>query len=85
MKLVVYAIAKDEEGVAQRWAESVKEADEVVVLDTGSTDRTREILRGHGITVHEDYTGPFRFDRARNQALSHVPEDADWCFSVDLD
>lgn len=85
MKLVIYAIAKDEEGVAQRWAESVKEADEVVVLDTGSTDRTREILRGHGITVHEDYTGPFRFDRARNQALSHVPEDADWCFSVDLD
>lgn len=84
-KIVVYAIAKDEEASARAWAEAVKEADEVVVLDTGSTDKTPEILREYGFCVYQDFQGPFRFDRARNQALSHVPEDADWCFSVDID
>lgn len=85
MKIIVYAIAKDEERTARRWAEAVSEADKVIVLDTGSTDRTVEILKDCGVEVFEDYDGPFRFDRARNKALSHVPEDADWCFSVDLD
>ena len=37
MKLVVYAICKDEAQFADRWMDSMSEADEVVVLDTGST------------------------------------------------
>ena len=57
MKLCVYAIAKNEEANAARWYESVREADAVVVLDTGSTDRTVEILRDCGCKVFEkDYT-----------------------------
>jgi len=44
-KVVVYAICKNEEKFANRWFESMKEADEIVVLDTGSTDKTVEILK----------------------------------------
>ena len=39
MKISVYAIAKNEEKFADDWVNSMKEADEIVVLDTGSTDR----------------------------------------------
>lgn len=85
MKIVVYAIAKDEEATARAWAEAVREADEVIILDTGSTDKTPEIFREYGFKVFSDFNEPFRFDRARNHALSHVPADADFCFSVDID
>ena len=39
-KVCVYAICKNEEKFVQRWVESMKEADEIYVLDTGSTDNT---------------------------------------------
>ena len=38
MKVSVYAIAKDEGKFCARWMDSMREADEVVVLDTGSMD-----------------------------------------------
>ena len=40
MKIVVYAICKNEEAFVERWMDSMAEADEIVVLDTGSTDGT---------------------------------------------
>ena len=51
MKVVVYAIAKNEKSFARRWMESMSEADEVVVLDTGSTDGTQQLLRELGAQV----------------------------------
>ena len=44
MKVCVYAISKNEEKFAERWAKSMREADEIYVLDTGSRDKTVEIL-----------------------------------------
>ena len=41
MNIVVYAICKNEVQFAQRWMCSMSEADQVVVLDTGSDDGTR--------------------------------------------
>ena len=35
-KIIVYAISKNEEKFAQRWVDSMKEADDIYVLDTGS-------------------------------------------------
>ena len=37
MKIIVYAISKNESKFVNRWYNSMKEADEVYVLDTGST------------------------------------------------
>lgn len=85
MKIYVYAIAKNEEKFALRWAESMSEADGVFVLDTGSDDNTAEILRNNGVTVISKRITPWRFDEARNSALDMVPEDADLCISTDLD
>ena len=51
LKIVVYAICKDEEQFVDRWMDSMSEADQVVVLDTGSTDGTVEKLRARGAEV----------------------------------
>ena len=47
-KICVYAISKNEEPFVDRWMDSMSEADEVVVLDTGSEDGTVEKLRARG-------------------------------------
>lgn len=41
---MIYAICKNEEKFVKRWVEFMKEADNFYVLDTGSTDKTVEIL-----------------------------------------
>ena len=51
MKICVYAIAKNEEQFVDRWAASMSEADDICVLDTGSTDRTVEQLADLGVRV----------------------------------
>lgn len=85
MKIVVYAICKNEAKFAQRWMDSMSEADQVVVLDTGSTDDTAALLRAKGAQVTTEVISPWRFDTARNRALALVPEDADLCVCTDLD
>ena len=44
-KVCVYAITKNEEKFVSRWVNSMKEADEIYVLDTGSTDDTVKKLK----------------------------------------
>ncbi|MBR3109399.1 MAG: glycosyltransferase [Clostridia bacterium] len=85
MKICVYAIAKNESKFAARWAESMAEADEIYVLDTGSTDDTVSILREKGVHVLEALIDPWRFDTARNASLDLLPEDTDICVCTDLD
>lgn len=84
-KVVVYAISKNESKFVDRWYESMKEADEIYVLDTGSTDDTVERLKSHGIKVNEEVIIPWRFDVARNKSLDFVPLDTDICVCTDLD
>ena len=85
MKIAVYAIAKDEEGFVQRFCESAKDADLILIADTGSTDRTKEIAQEYGATVVDICITPWRFDKARDAALALVPGDFDVCVSLDLD
>lgn len=85
MKICVYAICKNEEAFVDRWVDSMSEADEIVVLDTGSTDRTVERLQARGVSVAVESIAPWRFDTARNRALDRAPADADVCVCTDLD
>lgn len=84
-KVCVYAISKNEEKFVDRWYESVKDADEIVVLDTGSSDKTVEKLKSHGVSVYTEVIEPWRFDVARNISLSKVPNDIDICICIDID
>lgn len=85
MKICVYAIAKNEEKFVSRWVSSMKEADAIYVLDTGSTDQTAEKLTELGVHVKKKEITPWRFDTARNESLKMVPEDTDICVCTDLD
>ncbi len=84
-KICVYAICKNEEQFVDRWMDAVSEADLVVVADTGSEDTTVERLLARGAEVYTETICPWRFDTARNRAMSHIPDDVDICVSNDLD
>ena len=84
-KVCVYAISKNEEKFVDRWYESMKEADEIYVLDTGSTDNTFNLLKEKGIHVKKKKISPWRFDVARNLSLSYVSKDTDICICTDID
>ena len=85
MKIIVYAITKNESKFVERWYESMKEADEIYVLDTGSTDDTVNKLKKLKVNVKKEIINPWRFDVARNKSLDMVPLDADVCVCTDLD
>jgi glycosyltransferase involved in cell wall biosynthesis len=91
MKIAVYAIALNEEKHVARFCSAAEDADLILVADTGSTDKTIELLHHHPlmgmrpISVHSISVKPWRFDDARNIALSLLPEDIDVCISLDLD
>ncbi len=84
-KIAVYAICKNESKFVDRWYESVKDADEIVVVDTGSIDDTVQKLQEKNVNVYEKKVEPFRFDVARNISLDLVSKDVDICVCMDLD
>lgn len=84
-RVSVYAICKNETKFVERWVESMREADAIYVLDTGSTDDTVDKLRALGVNVTVELIRPWRFDTARNRSLALVPEDTDICVCTDLD
>lgn len=85
MKICVYAISKNESQFVERFCNSAKEADLVLIADTGSTDNTVELAKTHGATVYQICISPWRFDKARDAALALIPKDIDVCVSLDLD
>lgn len=85
LKIAVYAIAKNEAKHVNRFCKAAKDADMIVIADTGSEDNTVKLAKKHGAIVHNILVTPWRFDVARNAALSLVPGDVDVCVSMDLD
>ncbi len=75
MTLGLCMIVKNESAVLARALKSVASfADEIVIVDTGSTDNTVEIARGFTDKVYS-YKWTDDFAAARNFALSHVKSD----------
>jgi tetratricopeptide (TPR) repeat protein len=90
MKIAVYTICKNEEQFFKRWLESCKDADHILVVDTGSTDDT-PIKLSAAMEEHNNFhylintVVPWRFDLPRNYSLMSIPADIDICVCLDMD
>lgn len=83
MKLSLCIIAKNEESTLPKCIRSAKSiVDEIVVLDTGSTDKTVAIAEENGAKVYK-YEWNNNFSAARNEALRYVT--GDWVLVLDAD
>lgn len=85
LKVAVYTIALNEEGFVKSWYQSAKEADYLLIADTGSTDNTQRTAQRLGINVVSISVKPWRFDDARNASLAMLPKDIDYCIALDMD
>jgi glycosyltransferase involved in cell wall biosynthesis len=83
MKLSVAMIVKNESAMLERCLNSVKDADEIIVVDTGSEDNTVEIAKKFTDKVYTDYKWEDNFAKARNHAISKCT--GDWILSIDAD
>jgi (heptosyl)LPS beta-1,4-glucosyltransferase len=80
-KVSVVIIARNEENLIARCILSVKWADEILLLDSNSSDQTREIARELGAKVHtHDFDG---FPQQKNRAISLAAND--WVFFLEAD
>jgi tetratricopeptide (TPR) repeat protein len=76
-------IGKNEENNLPACLESARGlCDEIIVVDTGSADRTKEIASGFGARVF-DFPWCDDFSAARNESLRHAT--GDWIFWLDAD
>jgi glycosyltransferase involved in cell wall biosynthesis len=85
LTISVVMIARNESEHIARALESAKEADEIIVCDTGSTDNgeTVAIAKRYTDKVYEDYKWEDSFCKARNHAKSKAT--CEWIFSLDCD
>jgi glycosyltransferase involved in cell wall biosynthesis len=80
-KLSVCILTKDDAENVEGAVASVRWADEVVVVDNGSSDRTVDIATGLGVKVVHIST--LNFGEMRNSAAAACSHD--WVFSLDAD
>jgi len=76
-------IVKNEEKNLVKCLRSIRDiADEIIIADTGSTDRTKDLARVFGARVF-DFPWTGNFSDARNYSLSQAT--GDWIFVLDAD
>lgn len=81
MKLSAIIIAKNNENLIVDCLESVSFCDEIVVVDAGSTDRTRDVAKTNGAEIVE--SDSISFAELRNVGLKKAT--GDWVFYIDTD
>ncbi|MEE9174603.1 MAG: glycosyltransferase, partial [Thermodesulfobacteriota bacterium] len=76
-------IVKDEEEFLPRCLESVKDhVDEIIIVDTGSTDSTVEIAKRYNAKIYH-HAWENSFSKARNYSLKYAT--CDWILILDAD
>ena len=83
MKISACIIAKNEQDMLPRCLNSIHEwVDEIILVDTGSTDRTIPIAKQYGANV---YSHPWKndFSLHRNQSIDYAT--GDWILIIDCD
>lgn len=83
MKISAVLIVKNEEVLLSRCLSSLKGLDEIIICDTGSSDKTIEIAKQYTDKVYTDFTWCDNFAKARNHAKSKAA--GDWILSIDAD
>jgi len=75
-------IVKNEETYLPRCLSSIKDiVDEIIIIDTGSSDRTIEIAKSFGAQVHY-FQWNNNFGEARNESLKYATKD--WILILDF-
>jgi len=83
MKLSVIIIARNEEDMIEGAVKSASFAEEVIVADGGSTDRTVEIAKSLGAKIVKTDQKDINFAQWRNKAIEHAHHD--WVLYLDSD
>ena len=83
MKVSACMMVKNEEALLPQCLDSIKDwIDEIIIVDTGSTDRTVEIAKSYGAKVyHHHWQNDFSLHR--NQSIKYAT--GDWIFIIDAD
>lgn len=80
-ELSVVIITRNEEANILRCIQSVKLADEIIVIDSGSTDRTIEIAKNNGAEVYsKSWAG---YGPAKQEGVNRA--NGEWILSLDAD
>ncbi len=83
MKVSLSMIVRNEEtNLATCLASAADLVDEMIVMDTGSTDRTKEVAARFGARIF-DFPWCDDFSAARNASADHA--NGDWLFILDAD
>lgn len=89
-KTACYTILKNEAKYIEKWLHYADSFDYKVLLDTGSTDGSWEILqeaasKDRKLIIEQKTFTPWHFSVARNYNMTMIPEEVVWCLSPDLD
>ena len=83
LKLSLCMIVKNEQEDLPKCLEAVKKfVDEIIIMDTGSTDKTKEVAKKFTKNVF-DFKWKNDFAAARNESLKHAT--GDWILCLDAD
>ncbi len=84
LPVTVVIPVKNEERNLARCLDRLKRFDKIVVVDSGSTDRTREISQEHGCEF-VSFRWDGHFPKKRNWFLINHPPKTPWVFFLDAD
>lgn len=81
----VIILTKNEGSIIDKCLDSIPKSVECFVLDSGSTDNTKEIVISRGAHYQQHVLNPFIISEQRNWALKNLPIKTEWVLFLDAD